>query len=84
MALPNQTADLCTASQPEPSKPDEPLLKVMDACLANARGASGTMDCFRLRSLSFGGRVAEPVIGRAHSRDPLARNDELPFSDATN
>jgi hypothetical protein len=27
--------------------------------------ASGTMDCFRLRSLSFGGRVAEPVIGRA-------------------
>jgi hypothetical protein len=22
------------------------------------------MDCFRLRSLSYGGQVAEPVIGR--------------------
>jgi len=28
----------------------------------------------RLRSLSYGGQVAEPVIG-SHSRDPLARND---------
>src|SRR5260370_4379659 len=24
----------------------------------------GEMDCFRLRSLSYGGQVAEPVIGR--------------------
>jgi len=26
------------------------------------------MDCFRLRSLSYGGQVAEPVIGRAFAR----------------
>jgi hypothetical protein len=24
-----------------------------------------TLDCFRLRSSSYGGQVAEPVIGRA-------------------
>jgi hypothetical protein len=30
--------------------------------------ASGTMDCFRLRSMSYGGQVAEPVIGRAFAR----------------
>src|SRR6266436_3146293 len=26
------------------------------------------MDCFRLRSLSYGGQVAEPVIGRRFAR----------------
>jgi hypothetical protein len=33
------------------------------------------MDCFRIRSLSFGGRVPEPVVRRAFAR-PLSRNDD--------
>jgi hypothetical protein len=34
--------------------------------------------------MSYGGQVAEPRHRAALRADPLARNDELPFSDATN
>ncbi len=30
--------------------------------------AAPKLDCFRLRSLSYGGHVAEPVIGRRFAR----------------
>jgi len=36
----------------------------------------GRMDCFRLRSMSYRGQVAEPVIGRRFRAAPLARNDD--------
>jgi hypothetical protein len=41
------------------------------------------MDCFRLRPLSYADKWRSLSSG-AHPRDPLARKDELPFSNAAN
>jgi hypothetical protein len=56
--------------------PDDRLSEIRDYLSTSLRGAQATkqsrflnfrkrkLDCFRLRSSSYGGRVAEPVIGR--------------------
>ena len=68
------------------NRPSTPRLRSIPARKQSTPAmTSGTMDCFCLRLMSYGGQVATPVIVRAFARlTDSCHNDKLPFLDATN